>query len=161
MNYCSSKASVPSAFLPKTFTPAELLNQIHEVLRSPTQPRREHDRVDCRGTEVDCEWSKRHTKAQGVNLSEDGILLENLHELIPQDERVVLSLKTAAGDQNVSLRGRVVRRAAPSLIAVRFEDLSLAEACHSSSDGGEERRISHQYPLLLSARPKGIFVRET
>ncbi len=117
-----------SAFIPKPFTPAGLLNKVREVLKGPVIPqRRQYGRVDCLGLEASCEWSAHHSRARGVNLSEGGILLQNAHEPIPLHQSIVLALKPPNGEQARSLRGQVVRNSPAGQFAVKFEDLSITE----------------------------------
>jgi two-component system, cell cycle sensor histidine kinase and response regulator CckA len=117
-----------SAFISKPFAPEILLSKVREVLDSRTTVQmRRYARIPCVDTEVECEWGDRHTRAQTVNLSEGGVLLSNLQEPIPLDEKLLLDLKVTASGVCRRLRGRAVRSPGPDRVAVRFEDLSAAE----------------------------------
>jgi PAS domain S-box-containing protein len=117
-----------AALIPKPFTPAGLLDRVRAVLESLTVPqKRQHHRADCPNVEVECEWGEHRTKARGVNVSEGGILVTHSGEPIPVDKRISLHLQATAPELSCRLRGSVVRVPASDRVAVKFEDLSIAE----------------------------------
>ena len=117
-----------AAFIQKPFTPEALRNKVREMLKNRTNPeRRQYARFDFPDLAVKCERGDLEMAAQCIDLSEGGILLQDLYEHIPMNETLRLSFTLSTGEQPYKLGGRVVRVGPAHQVAVEFEDLSSTE----------------------------------
>jgi len=76
---------------------------------------------------VKCERGNLEMAAQCINLSEGGVLLQNLYEPIAVNERLRLCFTLSIAERPYKLGSGVVRIGPAHQTAVEFEDLSRTE----------------------------------